>query len=575
MKLADLFIKLGLKKDGFDKGIDGAKKKTNAFAGSIKKIGGLMAGAFAVGQVVAFGKELLEIGGIAEGVENAFLRMADANTLKDLQKATAGTVSELELMKRAVSAKNLGVPMENLASLFEFATKRAQDTGESVDYLVNSIVTGIGRKSPLILDNLGISAINLREKLKGVGLESASVADVAAAVGDIAADSMRESGKVIDTNAIKLQKLGAQWENFKKQIATDKGVTTFFSVVLNEAKELLDFISTGKYAHEIEAQRKAEEKAAEQRKKDTEAQIAINNLFGKSINDLTDAEIEAAIKSSEANNKAYEARKKAGKTIGELRAETDALTKSLDDYGVNQRAEIQNTLRQIDANKKLIKELTTLNRTSSEAAPSGMTSIGTPDFSTAISTPKSLQGIDDFIAEIREKYANLIDQQTMDRMVSRFEMTEQLISDLNMTMIGGISDMVTDISAALGEAFAGGEWDNFGQAILQAIGGFMQQLGALLIAYAIAMALFDASTKAGPMGWPLALAAGIALVAAGAAISSLMSGGAGGGGGGASGYSPSASTASTAISGNVNFVLEGDKLVGAINNNNSRKRITG
>lgn len=238
-KLADLFVKLGLKSSEFNKGIDSAQKKTNMFGSGLKKIGGLVAGAFAVGQIVSFGKELIELSGVAEGVRSAFERIAPAGTMQDLQKATAGTVGELELMKRAVSAKNLGLPVENLASLFEFATKRAQETGESVDYLVNSIVTGIGRKSPLILDNLGISAIELRKKLKGVGMETASVADVAAAVGRIAADSMRESGDIIDSNAIKIENIKTQWQDFKLELAENEGFKKAVSSTLSEWQEFM------------------------------------------------------------------------------------------------------------------------------------------------------------------------------------------------------------------------------------------------------------------------------------------------------------------------------------------------
>src|SRR5690606_9458668 len=112
--------------------------------------------------------------------------MADDNRMKELQRATAGTVDELSLMKRAVMAQNFGIPIENLGVLLEFASKRAQDTGENIDYLVNSIVMGIGRKSAMILDNLGITTTQLAEKLKSAGGEAASVADYAAAVGAIA-----------------------------------------------------------------------------------------------------------------------------------------------------------------------------------------------------------------------------------------------------------------------------------------------------------------------------------------------------------------------------------------------------
>ena len=66
---------------------------------------------------------------------------------------------------------------------------------------------GIGRKSPLILDNLGISAVQLRQRLKGVGTEAASVADIAAVVGDIASEAMEKSGEILDENNIKVQNI--------------------------------------------------------------------------------------------------------------------------------------------------------------------------------------------------------------------------------------------------------------------------------------------------------------------------------------------------------------------------------
>lgn len=216
-----------------------AQKATAGLKNSFQGIAAAAGIAFGAQQIVSFTKDLIKLSGEAEGVRTAFDRISKAGTMKELQAATKGTVSELELMKRAVSAQNLGLPVENLASLFEFATKRAQDTGESVDYLVNSIVTGIGRKSPLILDNLGITAVQLREKLKGVGMETASVADVAAAVGEIAADSMRESGKVMDTNATKVANLKTQWEDFKLSLAENKGFNKAVNKQLSTLQKMM------------------------------------------------------------------------------------------------------------------------------------------------------------------------------------------------------------------------------------------------------------------------------------------------------------------------------------------------
>ena len=204
---------------------------------TFNKLGGIIVGAFAVDRIIDFSKELANLSGEAEGVRSAFDQIASKSDLKNLRDSVRGTVSDLELMKRAVSAQNLGIPVKELGNLFEFATKRAQDTGQEVDYLVNSIVTGIGRKSPLILDNLGISAVMLKEKLRGVSLETASVGDITRAVGEIAQDSMTRTGEIIDTNSIKIQRQTADWENFKLAVAEKPEFKKFVGDELDELSD--------------------------------------------------------------------------------------------------------------------------------------------------------------------------------------------------------------------------------------------------------------------------------------------------------------------------------------------------
>src|SRR5690606_23630638 len=119
---------------------------------------------------------------------------------------------------RAVQASNFDISLSALPRLLEFASIRAQQTGQSVDYLVDSIITGIGRKSPLILDNLGISAVALKDKLNGVSVAAASVGEVADAVGRIAEENLKKMAGFSDNAATKTQKLAAEWENFKVQL---------------------------------------------------------------------------------------------------------------------------------------------------------------------------------------------------------------------------------------------------------------------------------------------------------------------------------------------------------------------
>lgn len=183
---------------------DAFKKSSQGIVNSLKKVGAAVGIAFGAQQAFQLGKEMVNLAAKAEGVERAFKRIGSPQLLADLRKATRGTVSDLLLMQRAVQASNFKLPLDQLAGLLKFASARARETGESVDYLVNSIVLGIGRKSPLILDNLGISAVELRKRLKGVGVEATSVADISRIVGEIASEELDKMGEQADTTSDKL-----------------------------------------------------------------------------------------------------------------------------------------------------------------------------------------------------------------------------------------------------------------------------------------------------------------------------------------------------------------------------------
>src|SRR5690606_13719608 len=112
-----------------------------------------------------------------------------------------------QLMQRALQATKLGVSASKLGVLFEFAAARAQQTGESVDYLVDSIVRGIGRKSILVLDNLGLSASRLKEQFDGASIASRSVAEVTEGVAAIAEVELQKMGGYIETSKTQVDQL--------------------------------------------------------------------------------------------------------------------------------------------------------------------------------------------------------------------------------------------------------------------------------------------------------------------------------------------------------------------------------
>lgn len=232
--LGELWVKLGLKNEGLNKGLEQSKQKVNGFAQYMGKLGGIIAGAFSVKAIVDFTKQAAELSNKAKGVRVAFERLGDPSLLANLRKATQGTVDDLQLMQRAVQAQNFGIPVKNLATYLEFATKRARETGQSVDYLVDSIITGLGRQSVLILDNLGISAAEIRDKMKDGG----SMAD---AVGEIIKKSMSESATEINNTALATERLSAAWTNFT--IAVGDKTSGIWNTLKGEAASMLSFIT--------------------------------------------------------------------------------------------------------------------------------------------------------------------------------------------------------------------------------------------------------------------------------------------------------------------------------------------
>ena len=161
-----------------------------------------------VAEAAEVGMEMAET---SDGVTKAFKDMDQPDLLDNLRKATKGTVNDVQLMTAAVQAKNFRIPLEDLGKYLQFAQLKAQQTGQSVDYMTNSIVTGLGRKSPMILDNLGISAAEISEKTKETG-------DFMKAVASIVDTQLAEAGDPYISAADKAAQKTAEWENAQRRL---------------------------------------------------------------------------------------------------------------------------------------------------------------------------------------------------------------------------------------------------------------------------------------------------------------------------------------------------------------------
>lgn len=156
----------------------------------------------------------LEMAETADGVTKAFKDMDQPDLLENLRKATKNTVNDVQLMTAAVQAKDFRIPLEDLGKYLQFAQLKAQQTGQSVDYMTNSIVTGLGRKSPLILDNLGISAAEISEKTKETG-------DFMKAVAEIIDNQLAEAGETYISAADRAAQKTVELENAQKALGDE------------------------------------------------------------------------------------------------------------------------------------------------------------------------------------------------------------------------------------------------------------------------------------------------------------------------------------------------------------------
>jgi len=156
-------------------------------------------------------KEGMELARQGEGIRMAFERLDRPDILDKVREATHGTVTDLELMKQAVKFNDFKLDLNEMGTLLAFAQQKAKDTGQSVDYMVDSIVTGLGRQSLMILDNLGLSASEVKAKMKETG-------DMTKAVGAIIREQMSKAGAYVETAADRATRADVELKNAMEEL---------------------------------------------------------------------------------------------------------------------------------------------------------------------------------------------------------------------------------------------------------------------------------------------------------------------------------------------------------------------
>ena len=124
-----------------------------------------VAGVFALGSAAAsVTMELARTGAMVDQTRTAFMDLAASagmsgqSILESLRAAARGSINDMALMETANRAMLLGVAdnAEEFGQLMQIAEARGKALAVSTEQAFSDIVTGIGRQSALILDNLGI-----------------------------------------------------------------------------------------------------------------------------------------------------------------------------------------------------------------------------------------------------------------------------------------------------------------------------------------------------------------------------------------------------------------------------------
>ncbi len=250
--------------------VDGAIKKQNetlknsakeheSFISKIKGKWVAFAGAI-TGQIVAI-KKAFDMAQEAAKFNQSMTAMSkrfgvDADKmLKKLKEVSDGTVSNADLVSAANRAMALNVTkdIDQMAKLLEVARVRAQTMGITTTQAFNDIATGIGRQSPLILDNLGIITKGWADEAKAAG----KAYDQQFLLNKILKDGeqiIAKTGEVTLTEAESIQQFSAAAENAKVSIGQSflpiltklLGVITpliqKFSVLPKEIKTLISSV---------------------------------------------------------------------------------------------------------------------------------------------------------------------------------------------------------------------------------------------------------------------------------------------------------------------------------------------
>lgn len=241
INLAKLIVPIIADTEEFEQGISKAKGLTQGFTGNIQKAGktivtglgvGLAAGAAGA---TALGGAMVKLASDAAplvNVRNAFDGIAESAgssgeaMLEAFDKATGSMVDHESAMMSYNKAAQL-VSTEfagQLPDAMGYVGKVAAATGEDMGFMLDSLVTGVGRLSPMILDNLGIQvtlaeAVERASEMYGVEADALSKTQQQAGMMDVVLQKLAKNTAAMPDIT---KSAAGQMESLKNQVKNTK-----------------------------------------------------------------------------------------------------------------------------------------------------------------------------------------------------------------------------------------------------------------------------------------------------------------------------------------------------------------
>ena len=176
-----------------------------------------------------------------KGMETAFNTLTGATenssiAIEKLKTATDGTMSGFDLFQQANNAMILGVSKNSseMAEMFDIAQRLGEALGVDTKRAVESLITGIGRQSRLMLDNIGIivkADEAYEDYAKGLGIMADDLTDAQKkqaflnATMESARKKVSQLGAEQETPIKALNRLSAEFDNLKVSIGEAAGET--------------------------------------------------------------------------------------------------------------------------------------------------------------------------------------------------------------------------------------------------------------------------------------------------------------------------------------------------------------